>query len=280
MEMKEKILFKTLYGSKLYGTDSENSDIDYKGVFLPNMNDLILGKAPKHYTSSTGNSNNKNTKDDVDETYYSLHYFLELAAKGDTNAIDLLFAHTNPNAVQYIDPIFKKIIANIDKIVTRNVQSYLGYCLGQAKKYIFKGDKLKNFKAFDDFFRGNKRIFISKIEKNISDKAYYCAAVFSAFININAGTGCVRMKVCRAQSTIAALINFVHVAVIKRMVSAGDNICAQGKKSIAVFCCDAAVFAGVFTVDYDNIRGIAFFESGHVAAKSFDADGSHYIAKA
>ena len=151
MEMKEKILFKTLCGSKLYGTDSENSDIDYKGVFLPNINDLILGKAPKHYTSSTGNSNNKNTKDDIDETYYSLHYFLELAAKGDTNAIDLLFAYTNPNAVQYIDPIFKKIIANIDKIVTRNVQSYLGYCLGQAKKYSIKGDKLKNFKAFDDF---------------------------------------------------------------------------------------------------------------------------------
>ena len=149
--MEEKILFKCIVGSYLYGTNSENSDIDIKGVFLPKLNDLILGKAPKHYTFSTGNSNNKNTKDDVDETYYSLHYFLELAAKGDTNAIDLLFAYTNKSSVKYIDPIFQKIIDNIDKILTKNVQSYLGYCLGQAKKYSIKGDKLRNFKGFEKF---------------------------------------------------------------------------------------------------------------------------------
>ena len=50
MEIKEKILFKTLTGSKLYGTNSENSDTDIKGVFLPDIKDLLLNKAPKHYT--------------------------------------------------------------------------------------------------------------------------------------------------------------------------------------------------------------------------------------
>ena len=90
----ETLLFKCLGGSYLYGTNSESSDKDYKGVFLPNLNDLILGKAPKHYTSTTGSSVDRNTADDVDETYYSLQYFLELAAKGDTNAIDILFAYS------------------------------------------------------------------------------------------------------------------------------------------------------------------------------------------
>ena len=146
----ELILFKCLGGSYLYGTNSESSDKDYKGVFLPNLNDLILGKAPKHYTSTTGSSTDKNTADDIDETYYSLHYFLELAAKGDTNAIDILFAYTNKDAVIYIDPIFQEIIDNIDKILTKNVKAYLGYCIGQAKKYSIKGDKLKNYKTFKE----------------------------------------------------------------------------------------------------------------------------------
>jgi hypothetical protein len=149
--MKEKLLFKHLAGSFLYGTNSESSDKDYKGVFLPDLNDLILGKAPKHYTSSTGSHLERNTTDDIDETYYSLHYFLDLAAKGDTNAIDMLFAYTNKDAIIYIDPIFQEIIDNIDKILTRNVKAYLGYCIGQAKKYSIKGDKLKNYNAFKSF---------------------------------------------------------------------------------------------------------------------------------
>ena len=121
----EMILFKCLAGSYLYGTNSENSDKDYKGVFLPNINDLILGKAPKHYTSTTGSINERNSSDDIDETYYSLHYFLELAAKGDTNAIDILFAYTNKDAVIIDTPIWNKIIENIDKILTKNVKAYL-----------------------------------------------------------------------------------------------------------------------------------------------------------
>jgi hypothetical protein len=149
--MKEQILFKSLAGSYLYGTNSKSSDKDYKGVFLPNLHDLILGKAPKHYTSSTGSFNERNSSDDIDETYYSLHYFLELAAKGDTNAIDILFAYTNKDAVIETSPIWDEIIENIDKILTKNVKAYLGYCKSQAQKYSIKGDKLKNYNAFKSF---------------------------------------------------------------------------------------------------------------------------------
>ena len=76
--MDEKLIFKTYAGSKLYGTDSECSDTDIKGVFIPYKEDLILGKAPKHYSVSSNNQKEKNNKADIDETYYSIHYFLEL----------------------------------------------------------------------------------------------------------------------------------------------------------------------------------------------------------
>lgn len=151
MEIKEKILFKTLTGSKLYGTNSENSDTDIKGVFLPDIKDLLLNKAPKHYTINTNNSNERNTSEDTDETYYSLHNFLELAAKGETNAIDLLFAYTNEDAVLKTSHIWNELIKNIDKIVTKNIKSYIGFCKSQCMKYSFKGDKLNNFKKFAKF---------------------------------------------------------------------------------------------------------------------------------
>ena len=147
----ERILFKSLAGSYLYGTNSDSSDKDYKGVFLPDFGDLILAKAPKHYTLSTGKSGERNSSEDIDETYYSLHYFLELAAKGDTNAIDLLFAYTNKNAVIQTSEIWNSLIKNIDKILTKNVKAYLGYCKGQCIKYSIKGSKLNNFKKFKDF---------------------------------------------------------------------------------------------------------------------------------
>ena len=149
--IEENVIFKCMSGSYLYGTNSETSDKDYKGVFIPNLDDLILAKAPKHYTSSTGSKNDKNTSDDIDETYYSLHYFLELAAKGDTNAIDMLFAYTNKEAVIDTSDVWNELIENMDKILTRNVKAYLGYCKGQCIKYSVKGEKLNNFKKFRDF---------------------------------------------------------------------------------------------------------------------------------
>lgn len=147
----ETIIFKSLSGSRLYGTDNENSDMDIKGVFLPDKKDLLLNKAPKHYQISTGNDGEKNNKEDIDETYYSLHYFLELATKGETNAVDLLFAYTNHNAIILNTDKWYKIISNIDKIITKNIKSYLGYCKNQSIRYSIRGDKLNNYRKFKDF---------------------------------------------------------------------------------------------------------------------------------
>ena len=144
----ETLLFETLSGSKLYGTNSEKSDTDIKGVFLPKLNDLILGKAPKTISFSSGSKYEKNSSDDIDKTYYSLQYFLELAAKGETNCIDILFAYTNENAVQYMSSEWKELTQNIDKIITKNMNAYLGYCKSQCQKYSLKGDKLNNYMSF------------------------------------------------------------------------------------------------------------------------------------
>ena len=50
--MKNTLIFKALVGSRAYGTNNENSDTDYKGVYIQNIDENnfekmdILGKAP------------------------------------------------------------------------------------------------------------------------------------------------------------------------------------------------------------------------------------------
>ena len=38
------IVFRSVFGSKLYGTDTRTSDDDYKAIFLPSIRELVLNK--------------------------------------------------------------------------------------------------------------------------------------------------------------------------------------------------------------------------------------------
>lgn len=62
-----EILFTTIFGSKLYGTDTPESDTDYKSIFLPSLDELIVGIPTKTHRTQT--SSTKNTSTDVDIEY-------------------------------------------------------------------------------------------------------------------------------------------------------------------------------------------------------------------
>ena len=150
--MKEKIIYKAIVSSRLYGTYNENSDIDIKGIFLPDIKDLILGKAPKHYVSSTSKLNEKNNAEDIDETYYSLQYYLELLSKGESNAIDLFFSYSNKNCILISDNVWNNNFNLIkENIITKNIYPCLSYVKNQSIKYSMKGSKLNNYRKFKDF---------------------------------------------------------------------------------------------------------------------------------
>ena len=143
-KLNERLVFATLYGSKLYGTDSPASDTDVRGVFIPNIRDLLLGTWPQHYVFKP----EKDTDEQVDEQYLSLHYFMKLLTQGETNCLDMFFSYTNKNASLATSPVYEELIKNKDKIITCNVAKYLGYCKSQALKYSIKGDRIANYEAF------------------------------------------------------------------------------------------------------------------------------------
>lgn len=134
------LIVKMKFGSHLYGTNTEDSDVDYKGVFLPSKREILLNHIPKCRSFSTGNDLIKNNPDDVDEEIYSFHYFIKLACDGQTVAIDML--HAPDNMLIESSDIWKKIVKQKQRFYTKNLNSFVNYARRQASKYGIKGSRL------------------------------------------------------------------------------------------------------------------------------------------
>lgn len=121
-----KLIYLSQYGSHLYGLNTENSDLDFRGVYIPTLDDIILKKDKDEINaeleiylppeplqqkehvlgeiymqpivSEKGkqvNANRDNLKK-VDVKIFSLQKFIQLCSKADTNALDLLFSIDTP----------------------------------------------------------------------------------------------------------------------------------------------------------------------------------------
>lgn len=139
MENKN-IIVKSIFGSHLYGTDNENSDRDYKAVYLPSKEDCYLNRIEKSINHTTGKAYSKNSKDDIDEETFSLQYFFKLVYNGEMIVIDLLHAPVESLIVH--TPIWSELRANRHRFYSKNLSGYLGYIRKQTAKYGIKGSRL------------------------------------------------------------------------------------------------------------------------------------------
>lgn len=136
-----KKLCKLRFGSHLYGLSTPASDTDYKGIYLPTMDEYLLQGVPKTITANTGGNQFKNTNKDVDEQYFSLNYFLQLAFAGDTTTIDMLASP--PGWEEITSPVWEDLKSKRHLFYTKNMRSFLGYCKSQSHKYGIKGSRLR-----------------------------------------------------------------------------------------------------------------------------------------
>ena len=134
------LIVKMKFGSHLYGTNTDDSDVDYKGIFLPSRKEILLNSVPKCRSFSTNNDLKKNNPDDIDEDIYSLHYFLKLACEGQTVAMDML--HAPDSMLLESTDIWESIVERKDRFYTKNLNSFITYARRQASKYGIKGSRL------------------------------------------------------------------------------------------------------------------------------------------
>jgi len=163
--MKYKKLFQCIHGSHLYGLNTPQSDMDYKGVFMPDADELLLGKSPKQLSESSGNDGSKNTSDDVDIDWYSLPEFIKLACQGETIALDMLHAHTHEGMQLCGSPEWAFIVANKDRFYTKNMKAFLGYAKKQAAKYGIKGSRMG---ALEEVYSESRKYLLADKKRKLS----------------------------------------------------------------------------------------------------------------
>lgn len=157
------LICKMKFGSHLYGTNTPESDTDYKGVFMPTITQILINEIPKTLDFNTKNTKKegvKNTKDDIDCQYFSLHYFIKQALRGETEAIDMLHA---PFGIEQTSEIWCDLQRNREKFYTKNLSAFVSYARKQAAKYGVKGSRLATAKIVLDTLLdiGNKIEYIT-----------------------------------------------------------------------------------------------------------------------
>lgn len=143
-------LVKMQFGSHVYGTNLPTSDKDFKGVFLPDAQELVMQRAAKHIKNSTKKDDSKrNTANDVDDELFSFQTYMELIRQGQTVALDMLFTPTSYYCSDVpVSPLWQEIVDNRQKLIHKGTNAFVGYTKAQAAKYGHKGDRLSALNAF------------------------------------------------------------------------------------------------------------------------------------
>jgi len=122
LEEQGLIIFSAIMGSIAYGTNTPESDVDIRGIYIQPL-DSILGMG---YVDQVSDSSN-------DTTYYEIRRFLELLQTNNPNILELLNAPLD--CILISNPIMHVIFENIDELLTKKCRwTFGGYAMEQIKK--------------------------------------------------------------------------------------------------------------------------------------------------
>lgn len=140
MHQHVRTLVMMKFGSHLYGTDTPASDLDYKGVYLPALEQVLSLRIPKSEQWSSGKDHAKNTGGDMDVERYYAHYFIDLLCQGQTVALDMI--HAPREHCEVWSDQWQDLVDNRRRFYTKNLKAFVGYARKQAAKYGIKGSRL------------------------------------------------------------------------------------------------------------------------------------------
>jgi predicted nucleotidyltransferase len=150
---KHTLLYLTRYGSHLYGTNTERSDQDFKGLYLPNIDNLILCKKLEPYKFKTATDDVKNTESDWEVQLYPIQTWLNVLVKnGETEGIELLYSYTYRGAVIYCNSLMEDVFSYKGSLFDPvNCQAFIGFAVSQAAKYFTKAERYSVIKNIYDY---------------------------------------------------------------------------------------------------------------------------------
>ncbi len=251
------------FGSALYGTSTPSSDVDIKSVHIPSVRDIALQRVKNSISNKRAKMpGEKNFAGEIDEESYSLQRFLELAAEGQTVALDVLFA---PEWAILGSPSkeWEAIILNRHRLLTRRSGAFLGYCRQQANKYGIKGSRVAAARSALVLLNYLMETYPSTTKLGVFDTEIargVAATEYQAIIDIeNGATGIPQRhwEVCGRKLPYSASIKSAH-DIVKHLVDEYGQraLQAESQQGIDWKALSHAVRVGV--------QAIELLETGHI----------------
>jgi predicted nucleotidyltransferase len=124
-----QLILYALSGSRAYGTNTPESDIDYRGICIP----------PKEYLLGLHQFESRH-REKPDEVIYSLKKFVHLALQNNPNVLDTLFV--DEDKILFIDEYGYELRSLANDFLSKRVyKTYGGYAKAQLQAMANRGGK-------------------------------------------------------------------------------------------------------------------------------------------
>lgn len=157
-----KIILKIRAGSHLYGTNTENSDNDYLGVYLNTKEELLGLQKSEELTQNIESKleNGRNTKYAVDCKFYELRKFCSLALKCNPTILEILFV--NKENILEITPEGEELLKLKHKFLSKHLcNSFMGYAIAQERKAFTKSENIKQIENLYSLLKIYSKVIMS-----------------------------------------------------------------------------------------------------------------------
>ena len=140
-------LLKIKHGSQLYGTNTPESDIDWKVIYLPELEDLVVGNKIEIIKVKPGKAQDKMEAGAEECEYIPIQIFAQHFLESQSYAMEIAFAtlqglatSINPKYNVRLTTFMRELVGNF---LNKNVDSIVGYSYSQSLKYGLKGERLQ-----------------------------------------------------------------------------------------------------------------------------------------
>lgn len=121
MDLRDRIIYRCVIGSRAYGLEDDNSDTDRRGIYLP--------PALLHWSLYGVPEQLEN--EETQEAYWEIQKFIVLALKANPNVLECLYSPI----IEFATPLAEELLAMRHVFLSKLVfQTYSGYVASQFKK--------------------------------------------------------------------------------------------------------------------------------------------------
>lgn len=164
-------ILEIVTGSYLYGTNTETSDKDFVGIFLPTEEYILGFKRIEEVDFSIidKDENGKNTANALDRKLYEFRKYISLAKDNNPNVLELIFC--NKENIVFINDVGKELIKMRHQFLHKGLkQKFIGYAIAQRHKMVIKKDNffdLLNSLSYLRTFNYGKTLMEIILQENV-----------------------------------------------------------------------------------------------------------------